>query len=69
MINPQMILQLLPILQQNPAGVAAQNGLNIQGQNMSDPKAIIQNLMDSEQIDQNTVNMAVNTARQMGYNI
>lgn len=69
MINPQMIMQLLPLFQQNPQALAAQNGLNIQNQNGNNPKSMVQGLLDSGQIDQNTFNRAVIMARQMGYNV
>ena len=70
MINPQMILQLLPMLQNNPSSVAAQYGFNIpQEQQNGGPQGIIQHLMNSGQIDQKTYNMARSMAQQMGYNL
>lgn len=69
MINQQMLLQLLPILQGNPAGMLMNRGFNVpQGQNMT-PQDIIQHLMDTNQIDQDTYNNAVRTAQQMGYKL
>lgn len=39
---------------------------NMQGVDMSNPNAIIQNLMDNGKISQEQYNRAVNQARQMG---
>lgn len=68
MINPQMLMQMLPLLQGNPSGIAAQNGMNVPN-NITNPKDMVEHLMNSGQIDQNTFNNALATARQMGYNI
>lgn len=70
MINPQMLMQMLPLLQSNPTGMAAQNGFNIpNGQNFNGPKDMVEYLMSSGQINQNVYNQAMNVARQMGYNV
>lgn len=70
MINAQMISQLLPLLQNNPNGMMQQNGFNVpQNQQNNGPKGMVEYLMNSGQIDQNTYNQAMSIARQMGYNI
>ena len=47
-INP---MQMLQMLQQNPAQMLRQRGLNVPA-NLNDPNAIIQHLMNSGQITQ-----------------
>lgn len=47
-INP---MQMLQMLQQNPAQILRQRGLNVPA-NLNDPNAIIQHLMNSGQITQ-----------------
>lgn len=69
MINPQMLIQLLPVLQGNPVGMLINRGFNVpQGQNM-DPREMTEYLMNSGQVDQNVYNNAVKTAKQMGYKL
>lgn len=51
------ILGMLNALTQNPLQFLAQNGLNIPT-NLNNPQAIIQHLLNTGQIDQNTVNQA-----------
>lgn len=70
MINPQMLMQLLPMLQNNPSGMLMNKGFNVPngGQNMG-PQAIIEYLMNSGQINQETYNNAVKTAQSMGYKL
>lgn len=70
MFNPQMIMQMLPTLQNNPIGMLLNKGYNIpNGQQYNNPQAIIEYLMNSGQIDQNTYNNAIKTAQQMGYKL
>lgn len=69
-MNPNMLMQILPLLQNNPIGMAQQHGFNIpEGQNMGSPKDMVQYLMQSGQIDQNAFNQAVAFAKSMGYNV
>lgn len=56
-MNP---MQMLQQLQQNPAQMLRQAGLNVPD-NLSDPNQIIQHLMNSGQVSQD----AYNRARQM----
>ena len=56
-INP---MQMLQQLQQNPVQMLRQAGLNVPD-NLNDPNAIIQHLMNSGQVSQD----AYNKARQM----
>ena len=56
-MNP---MQMLQQLQQNPAQMLRQAGLNVPD-NLNDPNAIIQHLMSSRQVSQD----AYNRARQM----
>lgn len=56
-MNP---MQMLQQLQQNPAQMLRQAGLNVPD-NLNDPNAIIQHLMSSGQVSQD----AYNRARQM----
>lgn len=51
MNNPMTMLQMLQRLRQNPMAVLRESGMNIP-QNMTDPNAIIQHLMNSGQITQ-----------------
>lgn len=69
MINPQILMQMLPILQGNPAGMLMNKGFNVPQNIMGGPQAIIEHLMNSGQIDQNTYNNAIKTAQSMGYNL
>lgn len=69
MINPQMIMQMLPILQGNPAGMLMNGGYNVPQNQMSNPQNIIQHLMDTNQIDQGVYNNAVKMAQGMGYKL
>ena len=56
-VNP---MQMLQQLRQNPVQVLRQAGLNVP-ENLNDPNAIIQHLMNSGQVSQD----AYNRARQM----
>lgn len=69
MINPQMLLQMLPVLQGNPAGMLMNGGFNVPQDQMNDPRGIIQHLMDTNQIDQNVYNNAIKMAQNMGYKL
>lgn len=53
-INP---MQMLQALMQNPAQMLRRAGLNVPG-NLNDPNAIIQHLMNSGQISQESYNQA-----------
>lgn len=60
--NPMMILQQL---RSNPLGFLRQRGFNVPD-NINDPNAIIQHLMNSGQISQNQYNQARQMAQQFG---
>lgn len=60
MNNP---MQMLQMLQQNPAQMLRQAGLNIPA-GMNDPNAIIQHLMNSGQVSQERYNQARQMAAQ-----
>ena len=62
-MNP---MQMLARLKQNPLGMLRQYGFNVPD-NISDPNAIIQHLMNSGQINQQTYNKARIMAQQMGF--
>lgn len=57
------ILNIINQMKNNPSRFFG----NMQGVNMQDPNAIIQQLMNSGQISQEQYNQAVNKARQMGF--
>ena len=61
-MNPRAMLNQL---KQNPLGVLRQYGFNVP-QNLNDPNAIIQHLMNSGQIDQQTYNQARQMAQNFG---
>lgn len=63
-ISPMQIMQMLPQFRNNPMSMLAQFGVpqNIAG----DPQAVIQSLMNSGKIDQNTYNQAMQMAKSMG---
>ena len=60
-MNP---LQMVQQLQQNPMQFLQRAGLNVP-QNLSDPNAIIQHLMNSGQVSQQRYNWARQIAEQM----
>lgn len=62
-MNP---MQMLAQLKQNPLGMLRQYGFNVPD-NISDPNAIIQHLMNSGQISQSQYNQARMMAQQMGF--
>lgn len=62
-MNP---MQMLAQLKQNPLGMLRQYGFNVPD-NISDPNAIIQHLMNSGQISQSQYNKARMMAQQMGF--
>lgn len=62
-MNP---MQMLAQLKQNPLGMLRQYGFNVPD-NISDPNAIIQHLMNSGQINQQQYNQARTMAQQMGF--
>ena len=69
MINPQMLLQLLPLIKGNPAQFMQQYGLNSQGMDLSNPQNMAMNLAQQGFVDQSTLNMAQQVAQQMGYKL
>ena len=62
-MNP---MQMLAQLKQNPLGMLRQYGFNVPD-NISDPNAIVQYLMNSGQINQQTYNQARMRAQHMGF--
>lgn len=70
MIDMNMIAKMLPLIQQNPMGIAQNSGFNIpQGQQFNGPKDMVEYLLNSGQIDQNLFNQARSQAQQMGYKV
>jgi len=61
-MNP---MAMLAQLKANPLGVLKQYGFNVPD-NLNDPNAIIQHLMNSGQINQNTYNKARSMAQGFG---
>lgn len=68
MINPLQIMNMVSMLQNNPMGMLNKNGFNIPG-NMNDPQQIANHLVQTGQINQDTINQAMQIARQMGIKI
>lgn len=68
MINPMNLMGMFANFRQNPMGFFLQNGMNIPQGMMNDPNAIIQQLMNSGQINQQTYNQAQQMARQIQNN-
>ena len=62
MPNPMQLMQMMQQLKNNPTQFLG----NMNGVNMQDPNAIIQNLMNNGKVTQQQYNQAVNIARQMG---
>ena len=65
MFNPMQVMNLLSVFQRNPMGMLNQNGFKIPG-NLNDPQAIANHLVSTGQINQETINQAMQIARQMG---
>lgn len=61
-MNPMAMLNQL---KSNPLGMLRQRGFNVPD-NLTDPNAIIQHLMNSGQINQQVYNQARQMAQQMG---
>lgn len=64
-MNPIQLMQMLTSLQSNPMQFLAGRGFNIPS-GVASPEAIVNHLVKSGQVNQNTINMAMQTARQMG---
>lgn len=62
-MNP---MAMLAQLKQNPLGMLRQYGFNVPD-NLNDPNAIIQHLMNSGQINQQQYNRARQMAQQFGF--
>ena len=59
------IMQMLPQLKSNPLALLRQAGFNVPA-NMNNPKAIIQHLMNSGQINQQQLTQAQQMAQNFG---
>lgn len=57
-MNPNNILGMLNSLMNNPLSLLSQRGFNLP-QNLNDPQAIVQHLLNTGQINQNQVNQAM----------
>lgn len=57
-MSPNDILGMLNSLMSNPLSLLSQRGFNLP-QNMKDPQAIVQHLLNSGQINQDQVNQAM----------
>ncbi len=68
MMNPTNIMTMFMNFRQNPMGFFAQNRINIPQGMVNNPDAIIQQMMNSGQINQQTYNQAQQMARQMRNN-
>lgn len=64
-MNIMQMMSMLPQLRSNPLGVLRQCGFNVPD-NLNDPNAIIQHLMNSGQVNQNQYNQARQMAQQFG---
>ena len=65
MLNPQMLMQMLPQLRGNPAQFLAQRGIQIP-QGMNNPQQIVQQMLNSGRISQAHVDQARQMAMQIG---
>lgn len=65
MINPQMLMQMLPQLKGNPMQFLAQRGIQIP-QGMNNPQQIVQQMLNSGRFSQAQVDQARQMASQMG---
>ena len=64
----QAFQRQLQALKSNPMQFIMQRRFNLpNGVNVNDPNAVLNYLMQSRQIDQNTINQAYMTAQNMGY--
>ena len=57
-MNPNNILGMLNSLMNNPLSLLTQRGFNLP-QNLNDPQQIVQHLLNTGQIKQETVNQAM----------
>lgn len=64
MINPMQIMQMLPMLKNNPMAILGQ--LGVQQNIASNPQAVIQDLMNRGAISQDQYNQAMQMAKNMG---
>ena len=70
MINPQVLLQMLPQVKNNPIGAVIGAGLNIpQNQQFNSPYEIVQYLASTGQVNQNLINTGISQAQSMGYKL
>lgn len=65
MLNPQMLMQMLPQLRGNPAQFLSQRGIQIP-QGMNNPQQIVQQMLNSGRYTQAQVDQARRMAMQMG---
>lgn len=65
MINPQMLMQMLPQLKGNPMQFLAQRGIQIP-QGMNNPQQIVQQMLNSGRVTQAQVDQARQMVMQMG---
>ena len=64
----QAFQRQLQALKSNPMQFIMQRRFNLpNGVNVNDPNAVLNYLMQSRQIDQNTINQAYQMAQNMGY--
>ena len=68
MMNPTNIMTMFMNFRRNPMGFLMQNRVNVPQNMMNDPNAIIQQMMNSGQINQQTYNQAQQMARQIQNN-
>lgn len=65
MLNPQILMQMLPQLKGNPMQFLAQRGIQIP-QGMNNPQQIVQQMLNSGRYTQAQVDQARQMAAQMG---
>lgn len=68
MINPMQVMNMVSMLQNNPMGMLSRNGFNVPA-NLNNPQQIANHLVQTGQINQDTINQAMQIARQMGIKI
>lgn len=59
------IMQMLPQIKQNPMSVLRQAGMNVPA-NLNDPNAILNHLIQSGQVNQQTLDYAQQMAQMLG---
>lgn len=65
-MNMMQMFQMIGSLKNNPMAMLSQRGLNVPDGMGNNPQQIVNHLIQSGQVSQNTLNQAMQTASQMG---